>query len=131
MKIDETEIKNRQRKLSDSELKEIGKRIRKRRVKQGWSIYQLAERSNLSYNHLDKIENGKGSFTLAVLKDVARALGASYDYIVEGKLRSEDIVPEDTLELLERCSDSDYRFINRVIIAVLELKNMDDGDKKY
>jgi len=53
----------------------FGKRVRQLRLKKGWSQEQLAERAGRHWTYIGGIERGERNVTLAVIADIARALG--------------------------------------------------------
>lgn len=52
----------------------IGAAVRALRRNRCWSIEQLAERAEVSYQYLSEIETGKRNFSIVVLDRIARAL---------------------------------------------------------
>ena len=52
----------------------VGKRLNDLRIKYGFSLRELAERSRLNVNTLSLIENGKSSPSVSTLQQLARAL---------------------------------------------------------
>lgn len=61
----------------------VRKRIRGLRLAQGWSLEELAKRSNLSQSTLSRIENGRRRLALDQLVTLARALNTTLDQLVE------------------------------------------------
>lgn len=120
MNKEEEILPRRKRNLPLQDRIEIGKRIRKRRKAQNMNLRELAERSHISTNYLSRIENGNGSLSLAVLKDIVTALGARYAYILDGTLTSSNDIPDSTMKLLAECDAEDYEYINRMISYHLE-----------
>lgn len=53
----------------------FGKRIRQLRLKRGWTQENLAERAGRHWTYIGGIERGERNVTLAVIADIARALG--------------------------------------------------------
>lgn len=53
----------------------FGKRIRELRLKKGWSQEYLADRAGRHWTYIGGIERGERNVTLAVMADLARALG--------------------------------------------------------
>ncbi|MFO0590449.1 MAG: helix-turn-helix transcriptional regulator [Polyangiaceae bacterium] len=80
----------------------MGDRIRALRKERGWTLDQLADASGLTKGFLSQAENGKTQLTGPVLLRVARALGASVDYLLRGheaeapvaETRSVEVPPE-------------------------------------
>jgi transcriptional regulator with XRE-family HTH domain len=61
----------------------VRQRIRGLRVARGWSLDDLAARSYLSPSTLSRIETGHRRIALDQLTQIARALGATLDQLVE------------------------------------------------
>src|SRR3954469_4723030 len=61
----------------------VRQRIRGLRVARGWSLDDLATRSYLSPSTLSRIETGHRRIALDQLTQIARALGATLDQLVE------------------------------------------------
>ena len=61
----------------------IGRQIRERREGARFSQLALAERANLSLNHISLIERGQRLPRLETLQRVARALGADVGELVQ------------------------------------------------
>lgn len=53
----------------------FGKRIRQLRQQKGWTQEQLAERTGRHWTYIGGIERGERNVTLAVIADLAHALG--------------------------------------------------------
>lgn len=66
-------------------------RIRSLRSTFGWSLDDLAERSNLSASTISRIENGKRSISLDVLVALAGALQVDMDALLDVR-RDDDVV---------------------------------------
>ena len=76
----------------------IGKRIRHRRELAGLSQEQLAEKLNLSKNHISSMECGKSMLTTKCLITICNVLGGTPDYYLIG-----GIIPEaDTITTLAK-----------------------------
>ena len=63
-----------------------GKRIREERERKGYSRECLAELCEISGKHLYEIECNAKGFSARVLYELAKNLGVSCDYILEGKV---------------------------------------------
>lgn len=55
-------------------LKKIGREIRKRRMKQGWTLETLATKSGISMNLLKGIESGEKDYRIDILMQLAKTL---------------------------------------------------------
>ncbi|MFD5765878.1 helix-turn-helix domain-containing protein [Streptomyces sp. NPDC127049] len=74
----------------------VRKRIRALRVAQGWSLEELAGRTNLSQSSLSRIENGRRRLALDQLVLLARALDTTLDQLVE--TADDDVVISPTVD---------------------------------
>lgn len=94
----------------------IGKRIKHRREVAGLSQEQLAERLNLSKNHISSIECGKSLLTTKSLISLCNILGGTPDYYLIG-----EIVPEtDAITILiQHLSPNEQRILYRLLDAYL------------
>ena len=70
----------------DVDKKLIGKRIRHRREAAGLSQEQLAEKLELSTNHISSIECGKSLLTTKRLLDLCNILGGTPNYYLLGEI---------------------------------------------
>ncbi|MEB2339303.1 MAG: helix-turn-helix transcriptional regulator [Nitrospirales bacterium] len=52
-------------------------RVRQLRLKKGWTQEQLAERAGHHWTYIGGIERGERNITLAVIADIAQALGVA------------------------------------------------------
>jgi XRE family transcriptional regulator, aerobic/anaerobic benzoate catabolism transcriptional regulator len=64
-------------------LDQVGRSVRGRRERLGWSQRQLAERAGLSIRFLAQLEHGQGNISLERFAAVADALGASMGDLLE------------------------------------------------
>ncbi|MGH7281972.1 MAG: helix-turn-helix domain-containing protein [Polyangiaceae bacterium] len=63
---------------------QLGKRIQLLRKQRGWTLEQLAIEADVTKGFLSLVENGKTQPTGRVLLRIARALGASTDWLLSG-----------------------------------------------
>jgi transcriptional regulator with XRE-family HTH domain len=70
----------------------IGQRLRDLRIKKGYSLRILAERSSLNINTLSLIENNKTSPSVATLQQLARALDVPITDFFETEAESRPVV---------------------------------------
>ena len=76
---------------------EVGKRIRKIREYQHFTLEQLSERADISIQFLSDIENGYKSMTVLTIVNIAKALNVSIDYMLVGKSISEEDTEQDKI----------------------------------
>jgi len=62
----------------------VGRKIRERRQKLGWTLSELAEKLNISHQQVQKYEQGNTRVSAGVLYYIARILGTSTNYFFEG-----------------------------------------------
>ena len=77
----------------------IGERIRQRRKECGLKQYELAEKLDISNNHMSSIENGRKYMSQELLVKVCDELHVTPDFILLGALQSNN-VPRDIYERL-------------------------------
>ena len=65
----------------------IGNRIAELRTQRGLTVRELAEKCGVTYQNINKIENGKYSVGIDVLSKIADGLGCKVEIVVcEGNL---------------------------------------------
>ncbi len=62
-------------KLKNNLIVLIGSRIRKKRIKKGWTMMDLAFEAGVDYRQLGRIERGENNFTIISLLRITDALG--------------------------------------------------------
>lgn len=86
----------------------LGRAIRARRLAQGLTLRELAEKAALSHSAVDNIEHGRQNVTLDTLQTVARALGLEVDVEVVGaEPGPRDVVIARVARILPRLPDED------------------------
>src|SRR5207247_10508813 len=63
----------------------LGDRVRQLRNRKGWTLEQLANEAGVSKGFVSAVENAHNQPSGKVLLNLARALGASVDFIVQGE----------------------------------------------
>lgn len=101
----------------DINKKLIGKRIKHRRELAGLSQEQLAERLNLSTNHISSMECGKSLLTTKRLLVLCDVLGGTPDYYLIGEITPE---ADAITTLIKRLSPDDQKTLYRLLNAYLE-----------
>jgi len=56
-------------------LKAFGTHLQKLRIKNGFSQEDLADRANIAYSSVNKLENGNLNTSISTIFDLAKALG--------------------------------------------------------
>ncbi|XHR28191.1 MAG: helix-turn-helix domain-containing protein [Chthoniobacteraceae bacterium] len=63
---------------------QFGKNLSRLRVQRGLTQFQLATEAEISRNHVQRLEKGQCQPTLAVVLRLKKALGCSWDELLEG-----------------------------------------------
>ncbi len=97
---------------------EIGQRIRKFRKAHSLSQEELAEKVGISTTHMSHIETGNTKLSLPVLVLLADALGVrTDDLLFDNPDAGYAATTNEILELLERCTPQQLRFLKELIQA--------------
>lgn len=100
----------------DINKKLIGKRIKHRREVSGLSQEQLAEKMNLSTNHVSSMEYGKSLLTTKRLLELCDILGGTPDYYLVGEIAPE---ADDITALVKRLSPAEQKMLCHLLNAYL------------
>lgn len=87
--------------------KDMGVRIKQRRVELNLTQEELADRAGMSISFIGHIERGEKTASLDSMVELCKALGLSLDYAVLGKkelLECDYGIYEDLRELMEKYS---------------------------
>lgn len=86
----------------------LGDRVRQLRHGKSWTLDQLANEAGVSKGFVSAVENGHNQPSGKVLLKLARALGASVDYLVQGDALAAPVerirkveIPEELVALAE------------------------------
>ena len=60
----------------------IGSKIRKKRIKKGWTMMDLAFEAGIDYRQLGRIERGENNFTIVSLLRITDALGCDIKDVI-------------------------------------------------
>ena len=100
---------------------EMGIRIKARRKELHITQSQLAERLDISNNHMSSIENGREKPSLDVFIQMCIELDITPNYLLLGSMHTNNTVQNLTDKLL-LCGDEDIRLINCVIEHLIQRK---------
>ena len=100
----------------DINLKLIGKRIKHRREVSGLSQEQLAEKLDLSTNHISSMECGKSLLTTKCLLALCDILGGTPDYYLVGEITPE---ADDITALVKQLSPTEQKMLCHLLSAYL------------
>jgi len=68
-----------------AEANALGRRVRRLRLRNRWTLEQAAERMHMDLKHLQKIESGQINLTLVTLVRIAEGLGEPVRVLFSGK----------------------------------------------
>lgn len=94
----------------------MGIRIRKRRESCGLSQAQLAERAEISTQHVSNVENARSKIGLERLVAIANVLDSSVDELICGSIkRGRTVYNSEIAELLEDFTDMEIKMLPDVL----------------
>ena len=99
-------------------LEEIGCRLKNKRKSLNYTREQLAEKTGLSVQTIDKIESGKRDIRISTLIALSKTLGVSTDYILG---LSENNEADNFIILFSILDQDGKQFIEKVIHSYLEM----------
>lgn len=95
-----------------SGLAQLGTRLRSLRTQRGWTLGELAQRTNLSEAYLSRIESGDRQPSLAVLFDLARAYHVSMASLFEAEPSISPVVVRSVEASLHQGNGLLYRILS-------------------
>lgn len=99
----------------------IGKRIKNRRKKLGYTQAKLAELANLSDTNISHIERGTTKLSLPSLIAIANALETTTDFLLMDVVKnSEKEFKKEFSVLLENCTSKEYSLLLNTCKTILE-----------
>ena len=98
--------------------KMIGMRIANRRKELKMRQNILAEKTNLSNNHISNIENGYSVPSMETFAKICNALDVTPDYLLMGDLNRKN-VPQSIVDKLSLCNEKSLELISGIIDVIL------------
>lgn len=92
---------------------EFGNNIKKRRKALGMTQAQLAEKLDISPNHVSSIENGKSEASIHIVISLCDILKVTPDYLFMGNMHSNNITL-DLIDTIKRCSEDDQKTLYKI-----------------
>ena len=92
----------------------MGTRIKTRRKELKMSQAELAEKVNISNNHLSSIETGKQLPSLPTFVEICEHLETTPDFLLLGSLHTYNI-PQNIYESLSLCNKNDLPLIKEIV----------------
>jgi len=100
----------------------IGIRISQRRRELKLKQCQLADKINLSNNHISNIENGHSIPSLETISKICEALDVTPDYLLLGNIKTNDI-PKNIYDNLLLCNNKSLVLISQILEVILNNQN--------
>ena len=98
--------------------RDIGSRIVQKRKELSLTQKQLAERLNISNNHLSNIENGKAAPSFDLFIDICRELNTSSDFLIFNYIHPD--VSNSLLERIKLCTDENRITVSKFVDFCLQ-----------
>ena len=100
----------------------MGYRIKIRRKEFRIKQAELAEKLNISNNHMSSIENGRQKPSLDIFIQICNLLSITPDYLLLGSMHAYNI-PQDIIDKLRLCSPSDIELAGDFIELLVKRNN--------
>lgn len=113
----------------DFQYKEMGNRIKVRRKELNIKQAELAEKLEISNNHMSSIENGRQKPSLDTFIGICNYLNVTPDYLLLGSMHAYN-VPQDILDKLHLCSQTDIE-LARDFIELLVKRNQKNSNSPF
>lgn len=104
--------------MAKVDLNAIGERIQNQRLALGYTQQYVYEKLDISQNHYSRIENGHVGMSFEILLQLCEILQVSTDYILTGKLATED--KSTFLDRYNRLTRRQKQYIEQHIKMFLE-----------
>ncbi len=99
----------------DTELQQIGSRVKQARLDRHMTQQQLAEAADISVSFLSNIENGRQSMNLRVLIAISDALNVSADSLIREVPRTSSHIAEEIERELSSCTPKERETILQLV----------------
>ena len=113
----------------DFQYKEMGNRIKVRRKELNIKQAELAEKLEISNNHMSSVENGRPKPSLDTFIGICNYLNVTPDYLLLGSMHAYN-VPQDILDKLHLCSQTDIE-LARDFIELLVKRNQKNSNSPF
>lgn len=112
----------------DSELQQIGSRVKQARLARHMTQQQLAEEADISVSFLSNIENGRQSMNLRALIAISDALNVSADSLIKEVPRTASHIAEEIERELTSCTPKEREAILQLVqFMKRSLSNLKDS----
>ena len=102
--------------------KSMGQKIKRARERKGYTQEELAERVNLSVQHISVIERGIKAPRLETFLNIANDLDVDADYLLADLLNvSEQLTSNELYDMMAEVSKKEKRRILEVVKVLIEM----------
>lgn len=116
-------------KVSD-QYQSMGNRIKSRRKELRIKQSELAEKLDISNNHISSIENGREKPSLDMFLKICEELNVTPDYLLLGNVHANNI-PQNLTEALRLCSDDDIELASQFIELLVQRNKTTLNNKNF
>lgn len=109
---------------------EMGIRIKVRRKELKIKQSELAEKIEISNNHMSSIENGREKPSLDIFIKICNCLKVTPDYLLLGSMHAYNI-PLDITEKLRLCTQDDIELAKEFIELLVKRNSTNYSKKNY
>ena len=100
----------------------MGNRIKQRRLDMHLKQKDLAERLDVSNNHISSIEQNKSQPSMDLLLDLCDTLNTTPDYLLLGTTHANNL-PQNIYDKLKLCKDDQLETINAMVEYFIKLNH--------
>ena len=104
--------------MPNTNLKELGTRLRTARNTRGLTLDQLSDKSGYSSRHIANIEKGDVNPSFEVLSNLVKALGVSFDTVFDPADEQMEVEIQEIAGLYRACPEQGRRLILTAIRAI-------------
>ncbi len=100
------------------DLRDVGNRIKKRRIELGITQQYVYEKLNISQNHMSRIENGHVGMSYELLLELCEMLDVSADYLLTGRIGNNTYF--EFIDKYNKLDEKQREYINKHIDLFIE-----------
>lgn len=114
--------KEQEKDVVKAQISQIGARIADRRLENGLSQDKLSELTQLSANHISRIETGSKIMRIDTMIQICKVLDLDYTYLITGNQINVDA--EEIVTLFRQLNPSQYEAVMAVLHSYGEKKEV-------
>lgn len=114
----------------NNQYQSMGNRMKLRRKELRIKQSELAEKLDISNNHISSIENGREKPSLDMFLKICEELNVTPDYLLLGNVHANNI-PKNITESLLLCSDDDIELASQFIELLVHRNKTTWNNKHY